>query len=92
MTMQKAFTMPFWQAYFPDLVIKDKVKRRAAVLEVKVSRKESELKRGCEKALVQIQDRQYRKKIEASGFKTVLSYGVAFFQKSCRIESEKKNI
>ena len=42
----------------PDLVIKDKVKRRAAVLEVKVSRKESELKRGCEKALVQIQDRQ----------------------------------
>ena len=76
----------------PDLVIKDKVKRRAAVLEVKVSRKESELKRGCEKALVQIQDRQYRKKIEASGFKTVLSYGVAFYQKSCRIESEKKNI
>lgn len=79
----------------PDLVIKDKVKRRAAVLEVKVSRKESELKRGCEKALVQIQDRQYRKKIEASGFKTVLSYGVAFFQKSCRIMSHiawrKKN-
>ena len=33
----------------PDLVIKDKVKRRAAVLEVKVSRKESELERGCEK-------------------------------------------
>ncbi len=79
----------------PDLVIKDKVKRRAAVLEIKVSRKESELKRGCEKALVQIQDRQYRKKIEASGFKTVLSYGVAFFQKSCRIMSHiawrKKN-
>lgn len=40
-------------------------------------------------------DRQYRKKIEASGFKTVLSYGVAFFQKSCRIMSHiawrKKN-
>ena len=79
----------------PDLVIKDKVKRRAAVLEIKVSRKESELERGCERALVQIQDRQYRKKIEASGFKTVLSYGVAFFQKSCRIMSHiawrKKN-
>lgn len=62
------------------------------VIKTMVSRKESELERGCEKVLVQIQDRQYRKKIEASGFKTVLSYGVAFYQKSCRIESEKKNI
>ena len=62
------------------------------VIKTMVSRKESELERGCEKVLVQIQDRQYRKKIEASGFKTVLSYGIAFFQKSCRIEREKKNI
>ena len=76
----------------PNLIVKDRVKRQAAVLEIKVSRKERDLERSCQAALDQIRDREYTKKIQRSGFKTVLAYGVAFYQKSCRVEAEMENI
>lgn len=76
----------------PDLTAKDRVKRRAAVLEIKVSRQERDLEKSCQAALDQIRDREYTKKIQKSGFKTVLAYGVAFYQKRCRIEAEMENI
>lgn len=72
----------------PDLIVKDRVKRRAAVLEIKVSRQERDLEKSCQAALDQIRDREYTKKIQRSGFKTVLAYGVAFYQKSCRVEGK----
>ncbi|MDO4327970.1 MAG: AAA family ATPase [Lachnospiraceae bacterium] len=70
----------------PDIVIKDRSKRRAVVIEIKIADSEQHLKQRCKEALKQIEQKKYAKRIEGSGFKTVIRFGIAFYQKSCLVE------
>ena len=74
----------------PDIVIKDRGNRQAAVIETKIADKEDQLEKECQKALKQIEGRQYARKLERSGFKTVLQYGAAFYRKECLIRIQEK--
>ena len=69
-----------------DLVIKDRRNRRAAVIEAKWTDSEKKLERECENALQQIEDMQYAKKVEHSGYRQVHSLGIAFYQKQCLVK------
>jgi hypothetical protein len=43
----------------------------------------------CKKALRQIDEKKYARKIERSGFKNVIRYGIAFYKKDCLVETNR---
>lgn len=71
-----------------DLVIKERSRRRAAVIETKIVKSGEKLEEGCRTALRQISEKQYARKLERSGFKSVIRYGIAFYQKECLVAAE----
>lgn len=71
-----------------DIVIKDRTNRRAAVVEAKIAKSESRLAKECEKALAQIEENQYARKVERAGYSKVVRLGMAFYKKKCLVESK----
>lgn len=71
-----------------DIVIKDRKRRSAVVIEAKVSSSVDSLPGSCEEALQQISQKKYAEKIVADGFKTVICYGIAFYKKECLVMLE----
>ncbi|MCI7812731.1 MAG: ATP-binding protein [Robinsoniella sp.] len=68
----------------PDLVVREGRKRRALIIEVKHSKKESEMESDCQKAMSQIDTKKYAREF-LKGYRIVLCYGIAFFEKECLI-------
>lgn len=69
-----------------DIVVKDRKNRRAAVLEAKRAGSEQDLEIECEKALHQIEEKQYAAKIEYDGFREIGKFGISFFRKKCLVK------
>ena len=69
----------------PDLVIKDKKKRQAVIIEIKIADSMQSLQKSAEKAMDQIEDMRYADGISAQGYQKVIKYGAAFYQKNCLI-------
>ena len=69
----------------PDLVIKDKKKRRAVIMEMKIADSLENMKKAEERASKQIEDMRYADSIYAQGYQKVLKYGAVFYWKSCLI-------
>lgn len=67
-----------------DVVVKDRKRRRVIIIEVKRSETEAQMEDDCSKALKQIDLKQYAKRF-LKGYKTVLCYGAAFYDKECVI-------
>lgn len=73
-----------------DLCIKPVTRRKTAyVLEFKVAKKFADLEKMAEKALEQIEEKQYVKEVEDDGYQTVIRYGIAFFGKDCLVKMER---
>lgn len=70
-----------------DIVIKDRRNRRAVAIEVKIASSEDRLETECQNAINQIEENQYARKIERSGFRKVVRYGIAFYKKECLVKS-----
>lgn len=68
----------------PDVVIKEKRKRRVMLLEVKHAGKGQSLEQACDKAAAQIKDKRYAEALD--GYQTIISYGIAFKGKECMIK------
>lgn len=73
-----------------DIVVKDPKNRKAILIEVKRSRTEQAMQRDCIQALKQIQREQYARNL-FKGYRTVLCYGAAFFEKECLITKRETN-
>lgn len=43
------------------------------------------MEKECGAALSQIEEKQYARKLERSGFRKVLRYGIAFYKKDCLV-------
>lgn len=71
----------------PDIIIKDRRNRRAVVIEAKIAISEDEMEKECQEALQQIEKNQYARKVERSGFRNVVRYGVAFYKKECLVKT-----
>ena len=69
----------------PDLVIKDKKKRRAVITEMKITDSVESMQRAEERALKQIEEMRYADGMYAQGYQKVLKYGAVFYWKSCLI-------
>ncbi|MDO4679097.1 MAG: AAA family ATPase [Eubacteriales bacterium] len=70
-----------------DIVIKDRRNRRAVAIEAKIASSEDRLETECQNAINQIEENQYARKIERSGFRKVVRYGIAFYKKECLVKS-----
>lgn len=68
-----------------DIVIKDRKNRQAAVIEAKVADSESRMESECVEALRQIEERQYARTLERSGYRRVTRLGICFWQKQCLV-------
>lgn len=69
-----------------DIVIKDRKNRRAVVIETKITDSENKLASACDNALRQIAEKQYADAVKKAGYKQVISFGIAFYQKQCRVK------
>jgi len=67
----------------PDVVILERRNRRALLLEVKHANADETLEHACGEALNQIRDKRYAEALD--GYRTVLSYGIAFKGKECMV-------
>ena len=68
----------------PDVVIKEKRKRRVMLFEVKHAGKEQTLEQACDNAVEQIEKKRYAEVFD--GYQTIISYGIAFKGKNCMIK------
>ena len=67
----------------PDILLKDEDNRRAIIIEAKKSDKESDMDKDCIKAIEQIISEKYAEGIY--GYRQILCYGMAFFQKQAKV-------
>ncbi|OUO52644.1 hypothetical protein B5F76_06870 [Desulfovibrio sp. An276] len=70
---------------FFDLIVQDERDKRAAVIEVKRADSREELEAEVEKALLQIEERQYDTELKTRGYTQILHWGMAFYKKSCKM-------
>lgn len=69
----------------PDIVIRDRKKRRVLIIEVKHSRNEKDMEKDSREALDQIEIKKYADQF-LRGYREVVCYGTAFFEKECIIK------
>ena len=68
----------------PDIILKTpSVRGGAIILELKVSDDFQGMERACQKALQQIEDRNYEAALRAEGYSDIKKYGVCFYRKEC---------
>lgn len=72
-----------------DLIVRDEREKRAAVIGLKRADSREELEDGVEKALQQIEERQYDTELKAGSYTQILHWGMAFFKKSCRLGARR---
>ena len=73
---------PAWDVL--DLRVRDRVNRRALLLEFKRSRTEADLERDCEAAIGQIVTNGYAR-VMPEGYEQQIIYGIAFFGKKAKV-------
>ena len=70
-----------------DIQCKQRTKRELAIiLEVKISKNEKDMLQDAKKACGQIKKLNYISDIKREGYKKILTFGIAFCNKKCRIE------
>ena len=69
----------------PDILLLDRKNRRALVIEAKKSKSEVQMSADCEKALQQVKTMDYAKNVK--GFRQVMTYGIAFFEKTALVKA-----
>lgn len=69
----------------PDLVCYPKKKRYAVIIEVKYSKKRTDLVTDAKEALEQIERLKYDEYFGSRGPDKIVHYGIAFYRKECRV-------
>ncbi len=73
-----------------DLILKPfDVQRKVIIIELKYAKEISMLEKGCDQALRQIEDRQYKDELLSDGYQHFIEYGICFHKKNCRIKCRK---
>ena len=73
-----------------DIFLKPYRRRKIAVIiEVKVAKKALHMDAECEAALTQIKEKKYEDELREDGYTQIISYGIAFYRKDCRVQVEE---
>lgn len=71
-----------------DLVVKQRSRwHHAAILEFKVVEKYNQMKKACEDALKQIEEKDYEASLRDEQYENIAKLGICFCQKRCRVKS-----
>ncbi|MBO8436722.1 MAG: AAA family ATPase [Spirochaetes bacterium] len=68
-----------------DIILLDKRNRQVAIFELKRSESEGKMEEDAKKALRQIEERRYGSDLQ--GYKRIIRYGVAFYQKEALVKT-----
>ncbi|MBQ6944194.1 MAG: AAA family ATPase [Ruminococcus sp.] len=68
------------------MICEYQLRKIAVIIEIKVAEKFAELDKKCYEALQQIEDRNYEAELIDECYQNIIKYGVAFYQKSCKIK------
>jgi len=71
----------------PDILLKDRMNRRALIIEAKTAKTKGEIESVKQEAVDQIVREKYWKGLD--GYRTILCYGVCFFQKEAYVKELK---
>lgn len=71
----------------PDIDLRDRPNRRAMIIEAKRAESEERMDYWCDEALYQIVKKQYAKNL--TGYRQILCYGIAFYQKEAQVKRLK---
>ncbi len=69
---------------FGDILVETEDQRMGIVIELKCP-VDGVLETACEKALAQIEEKGYEKRLRLDGMETILKYGIACRKKECRV-------
>ena len=69
-----------------DIELKDRPNRRALIIEAKKAGSEKGMEKACDEALEQIAARKYAQDSGLRGYKTIICYGVSFFEKEAMVK------
>lgn len=70
---------------FSDILIEPEDPDAGIVIEVKYASSVAGLEKACEKALEQIKERRYDERLRNDGRTEILTYGIAFCRKRCKV-------
>ena len=70
-------------------VLENRRRKLAIVIEIKVASKFNDMDTKCDEALKQIEDKNYEAELKNDGYQKVMKYGVAFYDKSCKVKIEE---
>ncbi len=70
-------------------VLERRERELAVVIEIKVASKFNDMSTKCDEALKQIEDKNYEAELKNDGYQKVMKYGVAFYDKSCKVKIEE---
>ncbi|XBX10762.1 AAA family ATPase (plasmid) [Enterocloster clostridioformis] len=74
-----------------DIVIKSlDDSKPPVIMEIKVAETFKGLETACDKAIKQIEDKEYDSWVPEDGYTEVLNYGIAFFRKRCKIKVQRR--
>lgn len=77
----------------PDILLLPYDEQRpAVVLELKYAKKITEMEPLCIEALTQIRENRYCKDLSADGYESILSYGICFCKKTCKVRGEEGRV
>ena len=75
-----------------DIVIRSlNVKCPPMILELKSAETYKELEEACDRALNQIQEKEYGSWLPEEGYTEVWNHGIAFYRKQCKIKVEHQD-
>ena len=72
---------------YSDILVEVPTNRTGIVIEIKYA-EDGDLDAACEKALKQIEEKDYVAKLKQDGMKNFIKYGIACFKKICKVEVE----
>ena len=61
------------------------MRKKAYILELKVSKEMKSLITDAERALEQIKEKNYAAELEEDGYSDIEVYGIAFYRKNCEV-------
>ena len=73
-----------------DIIVERKDRRIGFVVEVKDVKDESKLDTACENAMKQIEEKDYTAILRRYRFKAIWTYGIAFWDKECKVVAKKE--
>ena len=68
-----------------DIIVERKDRKIGFVVEVKNVREEEELEGACERAMKQIEEKQYAQPLRRYRVKEIRAYAIAFWDKECKV-------